>query len=606
MKKKTRYQTRRFTAVLMSAILLTGCAWPETIQTQPETGSSYETYSANELTHKNQFRQLEEEIFQDSLTQSALDLHFTLSAPEEWGVGEISQTFGQFSTETTVEDFEKLGKWKDQLDAISIRNLEEDQKLTYRILSEYLETELSAQGLELYSEPLSSTIGLQAQLPILLSEYAFYDRQDVENYLSLLSDIDRFYSQIIEFEKQKSEAGLFMCDQAARDVLSSCEPYLIQADHSFLSETFNTRIDALTDLTEEEKAAYKEENLKVLTDHFIPAYQLLMDGINGLMGTGTNDKGLCWYPKGKEYYEYLVRANICSSYNTIEDLKRAMEKQMSEDLNALGEIAASNPQLSDSLETYSFSSSDPTEILESLKTQITEDFPGLPQCNYTVKYVPKPLEGSLSPAFYFVPPIDQYEDNVIYINNDSPFHSEDLFPTLAHEGYPGHLYQNVYFIANNESSLRKILSFSSYTEGWATYVEHYSYTLDNGLEENMGELLAYNNAVSLGLYALLDVYIHYDGWGRDEVKSYLESFYGISGDDVVDSIYYSLVENPTNYMEYYVGYMEICQMRQTAEHVLGDNFSLKEFHTFLLDLGPAQFSVILPEFLSWLEDNRPD
>ena len=118
--------------------------------------------------------------------------------------------------------------------------------------------------------------------------------------------------------------------------------------------------------------------------------------------------------------------------------------------------------------------------------------------------------------------------------------------------------------------------------------------------------MAYNNAVSLGLYALLDVYIHYDGWGRDEVKSYLESFYGISGDDVVDSIYYSLVENPTNYMEYYVGYMEICQMRQTAEHVLGDNFSLKEFHTFLLDLGPAQFSVILPEFLSWLEDNRPD
>jgi len=60
------------------------------------------------------------------------------------------------------------------------------------------------------------------------------------------------------------------------------------------------------------------------------------------------------------------------------------------------------------------------------------------------------------------------------------------------------------------------------------------------------------------------------------------------------------VENPTNYMEYYVGYLEIMEMRNTAERVLKDGFNLKDFHTFLLDVGPAPFSVIQPAFRNWL------
>ena len=98
----------------------------------------------------------------------------------------------------------------------------------------------------------------------------------------------------------------------------------------------------------------------------------------------------------------------------------------------------------------------PDEILETLKAQISKDFPALSKCSYKVKYVPKALEGSLSPAFYLVPPLDRYQDNVVYINRGTRFQNEDLFPTLAHEGYPGHLYQNVYFISNNTCDLRKI------------------------------------------------------------------------------------------------------------------------------------------------------
>ena len=93
--------------------------------------------------------------------------------------------------------------------------------------------------------------------------------------------------------------------------------------------------------------------------------------------------------------------------------------------------------------------------------------------------------------------MDRYLDCVIYINNGSVSSSEDLYTTLAHEGYPGHLYQNVYFLSNCTSPVRTVLSFGSYVEGWATYVENYAYTTDNGLSPELGQLLAYNASSTL-------------------------------------------------------------------------------------------------------------
>ena len=558
-------QARRLLALLLSASMLTACAGPKTPAPAEPSSAQYEQYQADHVSVQNQFDALTQTIFKEELSNSGLDLHYTLADPASRGITEIPDTFGEFSLGSMKKNYNEMRDLKKALGSIDIKKLTKEQKLAYKILSSYLETELSSEGMELYAQPLTSTIGIQTQLPVLLAEYAFYSKKDVDHYLALLSTIDTYYEQILEFEKEKSEAGLFMCDTAADHVLQSCEAYLIQPDHSFLAETFNERVDALTDASPEEKAAYKEQNLAVLKDHFIPAYKNLIDGITALMGTGTNEKGLSEFPQGKE-------------------------------------IVQTHPELVDALDTYTFQYTKPDEILKSLNGQISKDFPALPECSYKVKYVPKALEGTLSPAFYLVPPLDRYQDNVIYINGGTRFQNEDLFPTLAHEGYPGHLYQNVYFTSHNTCDLRRILSFSSYSEGWATYVEYYSYTLDNGLDPSMGQLLARNSAISLGLYALLDICINYDGWDKGQVKDYLSKFYNIGDSDVADTIYYSLVENPTNYMEYYVGYLEIMEMRNTAEKILKDQFDLKAFHTFLLDIGPAQFSIIQPYFRLWLAE----
>ena len=459
---------------------------------------------------------------------------------------------------------------------------------------------LDSEGMELYDQPLSSSLGIQSQLPILLSEYVFYTRQDVEDYLSLLSSIDTYYESIVEYEKQKSEAGLGLCDTAIDRIIQSCNAYLLDADHSFMAETFSQRLNQVEGLTDQEKADYNARNHAAINEHFVPAYQKLIEGLTPLKGTGTNDKGLFYFPEGQKYYQYLVNAYTGTSYQDIPSLKKAMSDQMMDDLTAMDELLTENPLLAKKLYSYSFTLTDPNEILENLRTQCAKDFPAIEDYVCNIKDVPAALESTLSPAFYLTVPIDRPQDNSIYINNGSTNTARNLYTTLAHEGYPGHMYQTLYFNRSNDYNIRKLLSFSSYSEGWATYVEYYAYTLDNGLDPELGELLRHNAAFTLALYAILDVNIHYEGWDLKQVEDYLNLYFRISDTSVISTIYYDIAENPANYLEYYVGYLEIINLQREAKKTLGSRYTDMDFNRFLLDIGPAPFSVIKPYFNEWL------
>ncbi len=613
MLKNTRKFRCVFLCVLLSVSFLCSCA-----RSSPSQPGDYESYRASESggaqlsespapdspqvqKARVDFDTLCGKLFHDQLSENYLTLHYTLADPASYGITDCALDFGDFSLELLKEAGETQKEDKAALDKIPVQFLTKQQQLTYKILQATYEAEAKFEGLELYYQPLAPTVGVQAQLPVLLAEYIFYSRQDVEDYLTLLSTIDRYYEQILEFEKEKAKAGLFMTDTCVDTIVSDCEAYLAAPEENFLASTFDERIDALTDLGEDEKNAYKARNREVLADHFIPAYETLLNGLVDLKGTCTNEMGLCHYPKGKEYYEYLVHSSTGTTYETIDDLKDAVEKQLNYELMAMSKLLIDHEELGDQLDNYQFSSTDPNEILEHLQTVIASDFPELEDASYTTKYVPSSLEHTLSPAFFLVPPMDRYKDCVIYINQGSVNTSGDLYTTLAHEGYPGHLYQNVYFLGSCDIPLRKILSFGSYSEGWATYVENYAYTTDNGLSNELGRLLAHNASASLALHALLDININYYGWDKEQVSSYLSQYYDISDSTMVDQIYGYMLDAPVNYLNYYVGYLEILRMKEQAEKTLKDRFELKEFNRFLLDIGPAPFTVIKPYFKEWLE-----
>ena len=298
-------------------------------------------------------------------------------------------------------------------------------------------------------------------------------------------------------------------------------------------------------------------------------------------------------PQGQEYYRYLIRSKVGDD-REIEEIEEEIKQQMVEDYAAVQELLKEYKNQSSITGSSSAQSShSPVDILNDLRQKITDDFPLLPSVSCNVKYVHNSLQEYLSPAFYLTPAIDDYENNVIYINPSSNYSGIDLFTTLAHEGYPGHLYQSVYFQATNPDLLRTILDVGGYTEGWATFVEMYSYSLWED-DPTLAAIARHNRSFTLGLASLLDIGIHYRGYSLAEVTVFLEKL-GFET-ETANSLYQSILQSPANYLQYYVGYLNFKRLLESEQAKLQGNFSLKEFHRTVLDAGPMPFALLKAQF----------
>lgn len=548
--------------------------------------------------HYTSFQDFTHDVFVNEISSNGLNLHYTLSDPAAFGITDPKMTLGDFSEKSMKQASAGLENYQAVLHSFNYDDLSEDDKLTYDILDSYFTTELTGADQYLYGEPLSPTIGTQAQLPVLFAEYDFETEEDVRNYLKLLSQLDEYYLSLLDFEQSKAKAGLFMADYAVDDVISQCGEFISDGDQNFLLTIFPEKLAGVSDLGEEAKQAYIEQNQAVVEQDVIPAYQLLIDGLTKLKGQGTNPYGLCYFKHGKEYYEYVVRSDTGSD-RSIDEIQDLLDRQMKEDLQSMASVIGNQPELLDTVEGFEFQLNDPDTILADLQNKMIPFFPTPPTVNCTVKYVHPSLQKHLSPAFYLTPAIDDISNNVIYINQGTPHDNLDLYTTLAHEGYPGHLYQTIYSNTFSPDCIRSLLNFPGYVEGWATYVEMISYGFAD-IDRGMAKLLQCNQSITLNLYANLDIGIHYRGWTPEQAADYLAE-YGIENPDITEEIYHAIVEAPGNYLKYYVGCLEFMDLRKQAKAALGDAFTLKDFHEFLLKCGPAPFDVIEKYMDNWLD-----
>lgn len=541
-----------------------------------------------------------DQLFKEDITANTINLHYTLAYPENYGITDYEVTLGSYSTEEIGEAYQELEEMKKELLKFNSSKLTDDQRLTYDILLDYVETELSVKDLTYYDEWLGAITGYQAQLPVILAEYTFRTEKDIQDYLELISQIDEMFEAIMVFEEEKSEAGLFMADYIADDIIAQCEEFIADPEDNYMIEIFNDKIEDFQGLTDEEKEAYIDENYEIITTQVVEGYQTLINGLSELKGSGTNELGLCYYEDGKEYYEYLVRTKTGSD-DSIKKLQKKVESFMSDRLTRVQMAIMEDPQIYYDFLDYEYEMTDPEEIIEDLMVKIEKDFPEPPKVNYTIKYVHPSMQEHMSPAFYLTTPIDDLQNNLIYINEKYTNEDTNIYSTLAHEGYPGHLYQNAYTNSSEIVPIRNLLSYSGYSEGWATYVEfEYSYDY-SGMSEGVADVASINTAVSLGLYAYADMGIHYDGWDRDDLAEYLLS-YGIEDDEVTDEVFDALVEEPANYLSYFIGYLEFIDLKEEAQKELGDDFDIKEFHKFLLETGPAPFYIIEDYMEEWMTE----
>ena len=331
---------------------------------------------------------------------------------------------------------------------------------------------------------------------------------------------------------------------------------------------------------------FKVKNKDLVLNRILPSYTNLSTHISKLKASSQNDKGLCHFAKGQDYYNYLVRS-VTSSSRSVKDIKKLIQTQINSDVL---DLHAALKKCTSSLSETPPITMEPSKIIEALKSNICASFPTSADVNVTVKNVPAALEEHLSPAFYLIPAIDNYKENVIYINKGYLMDDISLFTTLAHEGYPGHLYQTTYYQQRNADPLRHLLSFKGYVEGWATYAEMCSYSL-LPLENCHAQLLQRNSSLLLGLYAMADFGIHYEGWDLPRTTQFF-SGYGIEDSAAIQEIYHLILGDPGNYLAYYLGYVEILELKREMIEKEGADFSQKGFHEKLLNVGPAPFDIV--------------
>lgn len=536
----------------------------------------------------DRFEKYTSALFKEEVSSNTISLHYTLKNPDAYDIHDAPVSLGYFPTDTDAmcASYENALALLHSYDK---KKLSGKNRLTYDVLEHSLELSLKEAPYTLYDEPLAPLTGIQSQLPVLLSEYRFYNTGDCDTYLELLAQIPEYFHSVIEFERAKSKAGLFMASYNADALIKECEAFVQMGNTNYLYSSFEERIKELG-LSEQEAKHYTDENNSYIENYVFPSYRELITALNELRETGKNNNGLCYLPEGRKYYELSVKAQTGSS-RSIPDLQALTLSQMAEDSAALKEVLASsgNTQVTTVLD------SKPEDILNSLKSSISGLFPEPPKVDTKIKYVQKEMEEYLSPAFYMIPAIDDTKNNVIYINEGHMPDSLTLFTTLAHEGYPGHLYQTVYYSSTNPDPLRNLLSFGGYTEGWATYCEMLSYYF-SALPKDQAAMMQHNSSIILGLYALADIGIHYDGWTLLDTVAFFRD-YGITDNSTIEEIYNLIIGDPGNYLKYYIGYVEFLELKKDAVEAWGEDFSQEKFHKKILETGPAPFDILRKNML---------
>lgn len=527
-------------------------------------------------------------LFREEMKSNTMNLHFTLKDPKAAGIDSYEITLGSLSGDSPHNQARQLKKLSEELKKYSHRSLKGKDRLTCRLLSDYISRQQNLAAYPYYDEPLTPSGGVTSQLPVLLAEYTFRNTRDIKDYLGLLSQIDTYFLGILDYEQKKADAGLFMSDEACVKVIEGCEVFTEHPDDNFLIDTFSSRLNAMDGLTDTQKNAYLKQHSKVLSDHVIPAYSQMIKGLTMLLGRGHNNWGLCNFPEGKAYYEAVVSADTGCD-DSVEDLFSQIAKARREDLTFCQNLLEKNPKLASQSPKPDAALKEENAMLSRLQKEILTDFPAPPQTEVEICHVDPALSEYLAPAFYITAPIDDISHNRIYINdakNDTDIY---YFTTLAHEGYPGHLYQTICTSSYGAPEVRSLLNYPGYTEGWATYTEMQAFYYA-GLDPDLASLLQHNQAATLSLYATADIGIHYFGWEKEKNAAFW-SEYGVDDTATVKRITDLILEEPGNYLKYYVGYLKFRQMREQLA-LENKSFSVSAFHEAILRTGPSPFSVL--------------
>lgn len=558
---------------------------------------------------QKKFDEFMKQEFVESMEQSYPNTHIILENPKDYRV-DTSKTKVQIDkelNETTMKENKELNeKSAKAFKEFDRDTLSDEQKETYDIYSYMLDytTEMNDSKFDYMSMPLESMTGMHTQLPTLFSDWTLRNEQDVKDVITLMKSVRPYMDSILAYTKKQEEKGTLMLD--IKSVKEYCEKVVKEDVNSSVLTGLNESIDNLK-LGDDKTKQYKAELKKAFQEYFLPAYSDIIKTMKELDSSKNNTLGLSHMKNGKEYYELLFK-QATGTDKSIEDIKKELNSMSRSSLLAVQSVISKNKNLYDEYVNGKIKTKykDFESMLKDLDKDIKDDFPSVGTLNYRIRPIGEDLASGGVAAYFNIPALDGTTPKQIRVNmleDALNVQSLETFSTVAHEGIPGHMYQIAYAYKNVKDPWRNSMaSFLGYTEGYATYTELYALKYLDGVSADAVKLQQNMVVYQDCLIALADIGIHYEGWTKEDLSNFLEEN-GLGVSDVSD-FYNQLQANPTAFLSYYVGYVQIANLKKDAQEELKDKFNDRDFHEAILKSGAAPFHVVEENVKDYIESAK--
>ena len=520
------------------------------------------------------------------------------------------------SPQRTLQFMEKSKVDLETLHGYEREDLNNKEKLSYDILDYFLTEAVENEKWMWHNYPVNQLFGIQSSMPdFMINTHQIHNKRDAKNYIARLGKFKVKFEQVLEGLELRQKKKIIPPKFVIEKVLKEMTDFKgVSPSKNILYTSFVEKIDTLDNINDNTKKSLIENVEQTIQDSVYVAYQHLIDFFVEQEKIASTDDGVWKLPKGKAFYSDMLRAQTTSEY-TPDQVHRLGFKQVemvTAEIRTILDSLGMDPKLSvgehlqklttDSTFLYPDTDqgrkqclTDYQKIIDDVQVKLKDlDLFGLqPKMGVEVQRIPQFKEATAPGAYYNPPPLDGSKKGVFYANlRDMKEIPKWGMHTLAyHEAIPGHHFQLT--IAQELDGLptfRKLLPFTAYAEGWALYTEYLAkeYAFHNDLYSHLGRLQA---ELFRAVRLVVDTGIHEKRWTRQEAIDYMLDTTGMPEGDVTAEIERYIV-NPGQACAYKIGMLKILELRQRAQKILKDDFSIKDFHDAVLQNGSLPLAIL--------------
>jgi uncharacterized protein (DUF885 family) len=475
-----------------------------------------------------------------------------------------------------------------------------EQQLSYDVYVWYLADQIRGHEFMDYDYIIRpGAIGYQDNLALFFTDlYPLTDKQDAENYITCLAQVETQMKQVVDSLERRQEIGVVL----PRGILQWMGSNLREIADSNANETpfytvFEEKLSALDNISVADKEALLKAAEDAIEKSVLPGFAALADLVEKQQRNATDDIGVAKIPHGEAYYAYLLRHYTTTTLTAdeIHELGRQDLIHIHADMRALFDKLGypqdeSLPNLYNRVAKESgFLQGEAIlreyeAIIEAVKTDIAPVFDLQPKADVIVIGVP-------SGGYYLAPAVDGSRPGAFYASNTGSQPRSGM-PTLAyHEAIPGHHQQIAIAQELPLPFFRKDMGFTGYVEGWALYAERLAWELGVYEDDIYGDLGRLQAEAFRASRLVVDTGIHVKGWTYNQAVDYMLQNTGMSRGAVEQQIW-RYITWPGQATAYKVGMLEILEQRQRAMDALGDKFDLKAFHNIILGNGSVPLELL--------------